>query len=69
VFAELAEMVGRYGAVEIALKDNRVLVNGSLDGLDATSAKNLVDRMALHKIGGLLFCRRPTVMSFSPVSP
>lgn len=59
VFAELAEMVGRYGAVEIALKDNRVLVNGSLDGLDATSAKNLVDRMALHKIGGLLFLPPP----------
>ena len=55
VFAELAEMVGRYGAVEIALKDNRVLLNGSLDGLDAASAKNLVDRMVLHKIGGLLF--------------
>ena len=55
VFAELEEVVGRYGTVEIALKDNRVLLNGSLDGLDAASAKNLVDRMILHKIGGLLF--------------
>ncbi len=55
VFAELEEIVGRYGTVEIALKDNRVLLNGSLDGLDAASAKNLVDRMILHKIGGLLF--------------
>lgn len=55
VFAELEASVQRYGAIEIALKDNRVLLNGALDGLDAASVKNLVDRMALHKIGGLLF--------------
>ncbi len=55
VFAELEASVQRYGAIEIALKDNRVLLNGSLDGLDAASVKNLVDRMVLHKIGGLLF--------------
>lgn len=55
VYAELEERVRRYGALEIALKDNRVLLNGSLDGLDAAAVKNLVDRMALHKIGGLLF--------------
>lgn len=55
VFAELDEMVERYGAIEIALKDDRLLLNGSLDGMDAASVRNLHDRMVLHKIGGLLF--------------
>ncbi len=55
VYAELEERVQRYGAIEIALKDNRVLLNGSLDGLDAAAVRNLVDRMVLHEIGGLLF--------------
>ncbi len=55
VFAELEELVRRHGPVEIALEERRVLVNGSLDGLDAASTRNLADRMALYKIGGLLF--------------
>ena len=55
VFAELDEIVGRYGAVEIALKENHLLLNGSMDGMDAASARNLADRMNLYKIGGLLF--------------
>lgn len=55
VFAELDAIVRRYGAIEIVLKDDRLLLNGSLDGMDATSARNLLDRMIMHKIGGLLF--------------
>ncbi len=55
VFAELDAIVRRYGAIEIVLKDDRLLLNGSLDGMDATSARNLLDRMVMHKVGGLLF--------------
>jgi hypothetical protein len=55
VFAELDAIVRRYGAIEFVLKDDRLLLNGSLDGMDATSVRNLVDRMVMHKIGGLLF--------------
>lgn len=55
VFAELEEIIRQYGAVEIALKDNRVLLNGSIDGLDTMSGKNLVDRMGLHQVGGIVF--------------
>lgn len=55
VFAELDQTLKTYGPVEIALKDDRVLLNGSLNGLDESIGKNLFDRMALHKIGGLVF--------------
>ncbi|HRT28258.1 MAG TPA: hypothetical protein P5527_00555 [Kiritimatiellia bacterium] len=55
VFAELDEIIGRYGAVEIVLRENRLFLNGSLDGMDAASVRNLADRMILYKIGGLLF--------------
>lgn len=55
VFAEVERTVKSYGPVEIAVKDKHVLVNGSMDGVDAVSARNLTDRMALHKIGGIVF--------------
>ena len=55
VFAELEQAVKVYGPIEIALKDNRVLINGSIDGLDAAAGKNLKDRMTLHKVGGIVF--------------
>jgi hypothetical protein len=55
VFAELEQAVKTYGPIELVLKDDLLLLNGTLDGLDAVSGKNLAERMALHKIGGLLF--------------
>jgi len=64
VFAELEHAIKTYGPVEIALKDKRVLLNGSLDGLDASAGKNLMDRMNLHKIGGLVFLAPPDFTEF-----
>lgn len=64
VFAELEEAVRKYGPVEIALKDKRVLLNGSIDGLDVAAGKNLVDRMNLHKIGGMIFLPPPDLNEF-----
>ncbi|HNX36106.1 MAG TPA: hypothetical protein PKM57_15885 [Kiritimatiellia bacterium] len=64
VFAELEEAVRKYGPVEIALKDKRVLLNGSIDGLDVAAGKNLVDRMNLHKIGGMIFLPPPDLSEF-----
>ena len=55
VFDELDRMVSAYGVIEIAVKDNRLLLNGSVDGLDEAVCKNLLDRMVLHKVGGIEF--------------
>lgn len=64
VFAELEQAVRKYGPVEIALKEKRVLLNGSIDGLDVSAGKNLVDRMNLHKIGGVVFLSPPDLNEF-----
>ncbi len=55
VYGELEQLVKTYGPIEVALQDDRLLLNGSIDGLDASVCKNLLDRMVLHKIGGLVF--------------
>jgi len=64
VFAELEQALKNYGPIEIALKDKRVLLNGSVDGLDAAAGKNLMDRMTLHKIGGIVFLVPPDMGEF-----
>ena len=55
VYDELERAVKTYGPIEIAVQDNHVLLNGSVDGLDEAVCKNLLDRMLLHKIGGIEF--------------
>ncbi len=62
VYEELERTVETYGPTEIAVQDNHVLLNGSVDGLDEAVCKNLLDRMALHKIGGIEFLA-PTDLS------
>ncbi len=65
VFSELEQVIKTCGPVEIALKDAQVLVNGSSEGLEAAAGKNLADRMALHKVGGIIFLAPPDRAEFS----
>jgi len=55
VYAELEKAVKDYGKVEIALNGKEILVNGSSEGIGEMAGKNLSDRMALHKINGIVF--------------
>ncbi len=55
VYAELEQVIAAHGPVEIARNEKEVLVNGSNKGIGAVAGKNLADRMALHKVGGLVF--------------
>jgi len=55
VYAELSQVISTYGPVEITLNEKELLVNGSCDGIGSVAGKNLMDRMALHKIGGIAF--------------
>jgi len=64
VYAELEQVVAAHGAVEIALNEKELLVNGSSEGIGAVAGKNLTDRMALHKIGGLVFLSPPDLNEF-----
>lgn len=64
VFAELAQAVIAFGTLEIALRDGQMLINGSADGIQASAGKNLADRMALHKVTGLLFLSPPDLGDF-----
>lgn len=64
VYAELEQVIAAHGAVEIALNEKELLVNGSSGGIGAVAGKNLADRMALHKIGGLVFLSPPDLNEF-----
>jgi len=64
VYAELEQVIAAHGPVEIALNEKEVLVNGSSEGIGAVAGKNLADRMALHKIGGLVFLSPPDLNEF-----
>ena len=65
VFAELEQAVKTFGVIEIALKDNVLLVNGHADAIDASAGKNLLDRMLLYKVGGLLFLKPLELRDFT----
>ena len=65
VFAELEQAVKTFGVIEIALKDNVLLVNGHADAIDASVGKNLFDRMLLYKVGGLLFLKPLEMRDFT----
>ena len=55
VFAELEQTLKAFGPIEISLRNEQILINGSSDGITLAAGKNLADRMRLHKIDGLLF--------------
>ena len=61
MFTELEQAVKTHGVIEIALNGQQLLVNGSSDSITEAVGKNVADRMALHKIGGLLF-QAPAVL-------
>jgi len=64
VFAEVEQAVKAFGPIEIARRDLQLQVNGSSDGITPVAGKNLADRMALHKVNGLLFLSPPDIDEF-----
>ena len=54
-FPALEQIVGRHGAIEITLREKKILVNGGVLDVGGSSGKNLLDRMALHKVEGIAF--------------
>jgi len=64
VFAELEQAINAYGPIEIALRNQQIVINGSDDGISAVTGKNLADRMAMHKISGLLFLAPMDILEF-----
>jgi hypothetical protein len=64
VFAELEQTIKSCGPIEIALRGQQILINGSSDGISEVTGRNLSDRMALHKITGLLFLSPPDSREF-----
>jgi len=55
MFPVLQQAVNQHGTVEIAQRDRKMLVNGAVLDVGGSSGKNLLDRMALHKIEGIAF--------------
>lgn len=55
VFAEVETMTRQYGVIEIAVKEKRLFVNGSADGLDDATIRNLRDKLVLNQLGGVVF--------------
>jgi hypothetical protein len=54
-FPELERVVGQYGAVEITVREKKMLVNGAVLDVGGSAGRNLLDRMVLHKIEGIAF--------------
>jgi hypothetical protein len=55
VFPELEQLLSQCHTLEITLRDKQILVNGTPLDVGGSSGKNLLDRMALHKVEGLAF--------------
>ena len=64
VFAELEQAAKSFGSIEIALRNQQIVLNGADDGISAIVGKNLADRMAMHKISGLVFLVPPDLREF-----
>lgn len=64
VFAEIEQAISRHGAVELTLREQELLVNGQSVDAGGSSARNVIDRMAMHKIGGLLFQQPASMPEF-----
>ncbi|MFZ4394244.1 MAG: histidine kinase dimerization/phospho-acceptor domain-containing protein [Kiritimatiellia bacterium] len=55
LFPELSQTINKHGAIEITLRDDKLLVNGDAIDVGGSAGKNLSDRMKLHKIEGIAF--------------
>lgn len=64
VFAEIEQAISRHGAVELTLREQELLVNGQSVDAGGSSARNVIDRMAMHKIGGLFFQQPASMPEF-----
>ena len=64
VFPELEHIIAQYGALEITLRENKLLVNGTILDVGGSSGKNLLDRMTLHKVEGIAFLSPPNLDEF-----
>jgi hypothetical protein len=54
-FPMLERVVGEHGAIEITLRDRTLLINGEASNAGSSQARNLLERMVLHKIEGIAF--------------
>lgn len=64
VFVELERLLAAYRQIEIDCHEHRLLVNGAEECVDSSTAKNLVERMEAHKVGGLEFLSPPDMDDF-----
>ena len=64
LYPELERAVNKHGTIEITLRDKHLLVNGAVLDVGGSSGKNLIDRMALHKIEGVAFLAPANVDEF-----
>lgn len=55
IYPGVEEAISKHGAMEITLRDGRLLINGAPLDVGGSSGKNLFDRMTLHKIEGIAF--------------
>lgn len=54
-FPVLERLVGEHGAIEITLRDRTLLINGEVSSAGSGLARNLPERMVLHKVEGIAF--------------
>ena len=54
-FLHLESAIAMYGPIEIAISENTLFVNGAPIKSSDTSLKNFINRIEMHKIGGVLF--------------
>ncbi|MBP5511055.1 MAG: hypothetical protein J6Z49_09070 [Kiritimatiellae bacterium] len=64
VFVELERLLTTYRQIEIDCHEHQLLVNGAEERVDPTTAKNLVERMEAHKVGGIEFLSPPDMDEF-----
>jgi hypothetical protein len=63
-FNLLKPLLLAHSTVEFALQGDKLGVNGELDGIDIMSARNLKEKMLLHKLPGIFFAPDLTQAEF-----
>jgi hypothetical protein len=63
-FPELQAAIERHGAIEITLREKKLIVNGGVLDVGGSSGRNLLDRMLLHKVEGVAFLPPPDLDEF-----
>lgn len=63
-FTRLKPFLETHETVEFALQGEKLGVNGETDGIDMMSARNLKEKMLLHKLPGIFFSRDLTQDEF-----